>query len=323
MCGSDDVSHRMVYDALLERDGVQVSASPWGPDDQIGRLNWITAESRRSLLERLDGRHVFDLSVDYVLGMPSWLAAGDPPYSIWMTHTPGGSLNEDLGGRGEAVLDKYSYAGDSIALYTHCGTHIDALNHRGYYGLFWNGWSAREDLGSRHWLKGGAEHYPPIIARAAMLDIAGLHGVDCLPSGYVITPHDLRSAAREQGTRLESGSIVLVRTGRMTYWPDADRYLPNSPGIGMAAAAYLCEEVGAMCVAADSIALEVLPSEQEDVFMPVHSYMFATAGAQIIEVVDMEELAAERQYEFAFLAFPLKLAGATGAPIRPVAIPLR
>lgn len=78
-----------------------------------------------------------------------------------------------------------------------------------------------------------------------------------------------------------------------------------------------------MCIAGDSIALEVLPSEEPDVFLPVHAYMFATAGAQIIEVVDMEELAAEKQYEFAFLGLPLKLRGATGAPMPSYAVPLR
>jgi kynurenine formamidase len=51
--------------------------------------------------------------------------------------------------------------------------------------------------------------------------------------------------------------------------------------------------------------------------------MFSTAGAQIIEVVDMEEIAAEKQYEFAFLGFPLKLRGATGAPMPCYAVPLR
>jgi kynurenine formamidase len=51
--------------------------------------------------------------------------------------------------------------------------------------------------------------------------------------------------------------------------------------------------------------------------------MFATAGAQIMEVVWMEELAAEKQYEFAFIGGPLKLTGATGAPFRPIAVPLR
>ena len=78
-----------------------------------------------------------------------------------------------------------------------------------------------------------------------------------------------------------------------------------------------------MCISGDTIGLEVIPFEEEDVFLPVHSYMFSTAGAQIIEVVNMEELAAEKQYEFAFLGFPMKIRGATGAPMPSVAVPLR
>jgi kynurenine formamidase len=51
--------------------------------------------------------------------------------------------------------------------------------------------------------------------------------------------------------------------------------------------------------------------------------MFATAGAQIIEVVNMEEIAAEQQYEFAFMGFPMRIRGATGAPMPSVAVPLK
>ncbi|HEU0337352.1 MAG TPA: cyclase family protein [Gaiellaceae bacterium] len=313
----------LVYEAVIEKEGVKVSKSPWGPDDEIGRLNWITPETNAAILGHLDGRHVFDLNVEYFIGMPSWVAAGDPKYEIWMTHTPQGSINDNLSGVGSHVHEKYSYCGDSIHMYTHCGTHIDTLNHLGFYGQFWNGWTADKDLGSRLWNKGGLEHYPPVIARGVLLDVAGLHGVDCLPDGYAITPDDLRKAASEQGVEIQPKSVVLVRTGRMTKWPDFDGYLANPPGIGLPAAKYLCEEAGAMCIAGDSIALEVLPSEDKDVFLPVHAYMFATAGAQIMEVVNMEEIAAEKQYEFAFLGFPLKLRGATGAPMPAYAVPLR
>jgi kynurenine formamidase len=255
--------------------------------------------------------------------MPSWVAAGDPAYGIWMTHTPDGSVADNLSGVGSAVHKKYSYCGDSIHMYTHCGTHIDTLNHLGHYGQFWNGWTADRHLGSRIWNKGGPERYPPVIARGVMLDIAALKGVDCLPDSYAVTPRDLQQAARKQKVELRKQDVVLVRTGRMTVWPDFNGYLVNTPGISLDSAKWLCEEAGAMCIGADTIALEVLPSEQENVFLPVHAYMFATAGAQIIEVVDMEEIAAEKQYEFAFLGFPLKLRGATGAPMPSYAVPIR
>jgi kynurenine formamidase len=150
-----------------------------------------------------------------------------------------------------------------------------------------------------------------------------MKGVDSLPDSYAISPKDLQQTARKQKTQLRKGDVVLVRTGRMRAWPDFDGYLVNTPGISLDSAKWLCEEAGAMCIGADTIALEVLPSVEENVFLPVHAYMFATAGAQIIEVVNMEEIAAEKQYEFAFLGFPLKLRGATGAPMPSYAVPLR
>jgi kynurenine formamidase len=313
----------LVPDSVLNRGGVKVSKSPWGPRDEIGRLNWITRETNRAILDHLDGTHVFDLNVEYFIGMPSWVAAGDPAYGIWMTHTPQGSINDNLSGVGSAVHKKYSYCGDSIHMYTHCGTHIDTLNHLGHFGSFWNGWTADKQLGSRIWNKGGPEKYPPVIARGVLLDIAGMKGVDCLPDSYAVTPRDLQQAARRQKVDLRRKDVILVRTGRMTVWPDFSGYLEKTPGISLPSAKFLCEEAGAMCIGGDTIALEVLPSEEPNVFLPVHAYMFATAGAQIIEVVDMEEIAAEKQYEFAFLGFPLKLRGATGAPMPCYAVPLK
>jgi kynurenine formamidase len=301
----------------------QVGKSPWGTEDQHGALNRLSEKSRASIMSRVDGTRIYDLSVDYFLGMPSFQAAGDPAYQIFMTHTPQGSVNDNLSGVGSEVHETYSYCGDSIHLYTHCGTHIDTLNHLGFYGKFWNGWEADRDLGSRIWNKGGLEKYPPVIARGVLLDVTGMHGVDVLDDAYAITPKDLQDTVAKQGVELRKGDVVLVRTGRMNVWPDFDGYLNNTPGIGLAAAKWLCEETGAMCIAGDTIGLEVLPSEEENVFLPVHAYMFATAGAQIIEVVDMNEIAAEQQYEFAFLGMPLKLRGATGAPMPSYAVPLR
>jgi kynurenine formamidase len=308
---------------LMTRDGVSVSASPWGPDDEIGRLNWITPESRKDIIEHLDGRAMFDLSVELFMDMPTWVAAGDPSFQIFMTHTPNGSVLDNLSGAGAEVHRKYSYSGDSILMYSHTGTHMDLLNHLGFYGLFWNGWTTDKYLGSRHWMKGGPDHYPPIVAHSVLVDVAGMHGVDCLPDAYAVTPKDIKDTLKWQGTKVRKGDIVAVRTGRMTKWPDADAYMENSPGIGLAAAKYLAEDLGAMCVGADTIGVEVIPHEEPDTFLPVHCYMFATAGAQIIENLWLEDIAQEKQYEFAFIGFPLKVRGSTGGLMRPVAIPLR
>ena len=309
------------FEILFERDGVTVSRSPWGPEDNVGRLNLMTAESRQAVLSHADGSRIYDLAVDYFLGMPSWAAAGDPRYQMWMTHTPDGSVNDRLSGATAPVHEKYSYCGDSISMYTHTGTHIDMLNHFGHYGRFWNGRTAAKDLGSRQWLQGGADECPPIVGRGVMLDIARLKQVECLPDGYCISPHDLSEAARTQGTELRAGDIVLIRTGRMSLWPD-EGYLKSTPGIGLAAARYLCEDVGAMCLGIDAISIDVDPHAEPDTFVPVHCYLFATAGAPAIEVLNLQELSAAEVFEIAFIAMPMKLRGATGSPIRPIGMAL-
>ena len=319
MCGD----LRLVFESMQTVEGRQVSKSPWGKEDQIGRLNWMNPAGQAELLARLDGTKVFDLSVDYFKGMPSWIAAGDPVYDIWMTHTPDGAVIDGLAGVDPKLLETYSYAGDAIQMYTHCGTHLDTLNHFGYDGMFWNGWNQKDNLGSLHWLVGGAEHYPPIIGRCVVIDVAGMHGVDCLDPVHEITAQELQDALKHQGSTIEQGDIVLIRTGRMTVWPDVQAYITDQPGIGLGAARWLCEEAGAMLLGADSLSLEVVPNPDPETFLPVHSYLFATAGCPLMEVIDLEEVCREKVYEFAFMGFPLKLTGATGTPIRPVAIPLR
>jgi kynurenine formamidase len=316
----DVTSDELTYEPLLERDGVRVSRSPWGPDDEIGRLNWITPETSLELLARTGGGRIFDLSVDYFMGMPSFQAFGDPPYQIWMTHTPHGTIADDASGMGPDVHRKYSYCGDAVSMYTHLGTHIDTLIHLGYYDHYWNGFNAEAHLGSRAWTVGGADKYPPLIARGVVLDVAALHGVDRVPDDLVIGPDDLRAAASRQGVELRRGDIVLIRTGKMQVWP-APAYLDMPmPGINLAAARYLCEEAGAMIIGADTAALEAFPGHEEG-YAPVHCYMFATTGTPIMEVVNLEELAGEGVDEFVFVGMPLPLRGATGSPLRPIAIP--
>jgi kynurenine formamidase len=310
------------YEALFERDGVTVSRSPWGPADNIGRLNLMTAESQQAVLARADGSRIFDLAVDYFLGMPSWAAAGDPRYQVWMTHTPEGSVTDRLSGASAAVHEKYSYCGDSISMYTHTGTHIDMLNHLGHFGRFWNGRTSNNDLGSRQWLRGGADECPPIVSRAVMLDVARLKGVACLPDGYCIQPEDLAEAATAQGTELAVGDIALIRTGKMSVWPDFDGYLRSTPGIGLAAARYLCEDVGVMCLGTDAISIDVDPHETAETFVPVHAYLFSTVGTPVIEVMNLEELSSAEVFELAFIGMPIKLRGATGSPIRPIGMAL-
>lgn len=299
----------------------RVGKSPWGPGDEIGALNAMTAESRARVLARVDGRRVYDLAVEYFMGMPSWSALGDPRYQYWLTHTPHGTAVEDPLKVGREQNERIAYTGDAISMYTHMGTHIDALNHFGLHGEVWNGFSADEHLGDRGWHRTGAEKMPPIVARGVLIDVAAAKGVSVLPPSYAITPADLADALERQGTRLETGDVIAIRTGRMTVWPDERAYIHDQPGLSLAGARWLVEEHGAIAIGSDSLSLEALPSREPENWIPVHTYLLAERGVPIIEVLMLEDLSRERIYEFAFIAAPLKLRGASGSPFRPIAIP--
>jgi kynurenine formamidase len=322
MCGnhSEQLSEAMI--AAMHATPREVSMSPFGSTDQIGMLNLMTSESRQRVMDRVDGSRVFDLAVDFFLGMPSWTAFDDPPFQIHMSHTPRGTLVDNPAGVSREENELVSYSGDCISMYTHCGTHVDTLNHFGYHGKIWNGFSADEHLGSRHWNVAGADRHPPVVARGVMLDVATLHGVDVLPESYGIGPDDLQACLREQHTELEAGDVVLIRTGRMKMWDDADEFGANEPGINRDGAEFLARS-GAIMIGADNLALEQYPTSDPTNWELVHTYLLAEAGVPILEVANLEELAAARLYEFAFIGSCLKIRGATGSPMRPIAMPLK
>lgn len=300
-----------------------VGISPWGPEDELGRLNLITPQSRAAIMSRVSAERVYDLSVEYFIGMPSWQAAGDPQYQLWMTHTPRGTGIDDPMQVGDELNGHVSYTGSAFSMYSHTGTHIDALNHFGIGGRIYNGFAADEHLGDRGWTRTGAETIPPIVARGVLLDIAAAKGVDMLGDNYRITRADLERALRRQHISLQQGDVVLIRTGRMQVYADSARYIENAPGLGLDAVRFLVEESGAMILGADNLSFEAFPSEIEGNYVPLHTYLLAEHGVPIMELVYLEDLARDQVHEFAFIGASLKLRGADAAPMRPIALPVR
>jgi len=321
MCGPTEVTEEQAGQ-IAARNGTfqEVSTSPFGSDDQIGMLNLINPDSMRAALANVDPRKIFDLSTDMFTNMPSWTMTGDLSFQIWMSHSPRGTVNDDITGLGVEKNETVSYSGDSIAMYTHTGTHVDTLNHYGYHNKIWNNFSADEHIG-RVWDVAGADKHPPVIARGILLDIPATENVEMLPDSYGIGEQDLRNALQRQNIELRFGDVVLVRTGRMSVWPDHEKYLFSSPGLNREGAEFLAK-AGAATIGADNIGIEQQPAPVGQIWPPVHSYLLAEAGVPMIEVLDLEELAREKVYEFAFIGACIKLRGATGAPIRPLAIPL-
>ena len=242
---------------LAQDAGEQVGVSPWGPDDEIGTLNMMTDNIRLEILSRISSGKVYDLSVEFFVGMPSFYGRGDPRFHYALTHTPRGNAVDDPTAIGQEMNEKIIYTGDVVSMYTHMGTHVDALNHFGLNGRIYNGFSADEHLGDLGWHKTGAETIPPVVARGVLIDVAAAKGLDVLPDAYPITARDLEEALEGQKTQLHGGEVVLIRTGRMGYYYDAEKYMNNSPGLVLGAAKWLVEEKGAMMLGADTLSFEI------------------------------------------------------------------
>lgn len=300
----------------------EVGTSPWGESDEMGRLNFMTDESRAAILSRIGGGKVHDLGVEYFIGMPGWFAAGDPRFRMWMTHTPRGTVIDDPMKTGKEANELVSYTGTALSMYSHTGTHIDALNHFGLRSKIYNGFEADEHLGDQGWNRAGAETLPPIIARGVLIDVAAAKGVEMLEPGYRIRSSDLREALAAQGSKLAKGDVVLIRTGRMRVFEDADAFIKDAPGLDLDGARYLVEQ-GAMVIGADNLSLEVFPSQFDPNYIPVHTFLLAEHGVPIMEMVNTESLSAERIFEFAFIAAGPKLRGMDATVLRPIALKLR
>lgn len=304
--------------AVPPSQAAEVTKSPYGPDDEIGELNTLTAAKSLAVLQRINSGKVYDLSVDYFVGMPGLadLGMGDPPFHMWMTHTPSGVKVEGLSPAGSP--EEIALYDDAFIMSTHSGTHIDALNHLGYGDKIFNGYETSKHLGNKGWTKAGADKIPPIIARGILIDVAGEKGVEMLPDSYEISSEDLQRALSKQGVALQQGDAVLIRTGRMRVWPEPEKFVPNEPGITRKSAAWLVDN-GAVLIGADNMGVEKFPMAKES----VHTYLFAERGVCLVELLWLEDLAKDSVYEFAFIAAPIKLRGATGSPLRPLALPIR
>ena len=305
----------LISSAALADD---VAKSPYGPDDEIGVLNELTEANTLSILQRVSSGKTYDLSVENFVGMPGLadLGMGDPPFHMWMTHTPRGIRIEKLSpAGGPPNLALYD---DAYTLSAHTGTHIDALNHLGRGEKIFNGYDAPTYLSDKGWTKAGADTVPPIITRGILIDVAGEKGVAILPNSYEISIEDLQRAMKKQGIQLQKNDAVLVRTGRMTVWPDPQKFVHNDPGITKDSAAWLVDN-GAVIIGADNMGIEKFPMAKDS----VHVYLFTERGVCLLELLWLEDLAKDQVYEFAFIAAPIKMRGATGSPIRPLALPIR
>lgn len=218
--------------------------------------------------------------------------------------------------------DGGSAANDMISTGTHVGTHIDALAHVSHDGKLFGGLDAEAAGRGGKYVELGVHTIEPMMRRGILLDVARDKGVDILDGGYEITPGDLDSAADAQGIEVGKGDVVLIRTGWGRRFAEGSAYLGATsgvPGVGQSGAEWLAER-GAHAVGADTIAFERLAAGGGHSVLPAHKVLLVDHGIYIVEALDLEELARRRVSDFTFVLIPLNIFGATGSPVRPLAV---
>lgn len=230
------------------------------------------------------------------------------------------------------VMAPASAAAEAITMSCHTGTHIDALCHIGeaqdkdgnpdpageiklYAGPGKTVTAAEKvDLTGQQHLS--IAEMPPIVQRGVLLDIAGNHGVSVLPDAYQITADDIEATLTKQKTEIRPQTAVLVRTGFYQHLAAGNLVSRDAiAGLNLEAAKTL-HRLGLNLVGADNMSVEAIPPLDHS----VHRYFLVHNGITHVENLYLEELAKERVYEFLLIITPLRLAGATGSWVHPIAI---
>jgi kynurenine formamidase len=266
---------------------------------------------------------VYDLEVTRERGMPQW--PGHPAFEVMTFRSP---LGLRVQADQEWLLPENNawnagFISDFVMGSTHTGTHVDALSHAtaGPDSHWYGGHTPDAHLGDFGPLTHDAAAIPPIVARGVLIDIARHTGVERLPAGYGISADELAEAAEAQGVAPKPGGVVLIRTGQMSVWPDqAALAETGGAGVDAGAARWLVEHAGSILVGSDTEALEQVPAADPQRPSPVHRYLLVEQGVYIAENVYLEELARDGVGEFLLVIAPLKIRGATGSLVRPLAI---
>lgn len=267
--------------------------------------------STQSLLAALaEGVTVHDLGRPLSVGMPQ--SPNHPAY--WHSHPRrhGDQVRADGG----------SAANDMISMGTHVGTHVDALSHVSQDGLLFGGLDADDALEGGRYLRLGVHTVAPMMRRGVLLDVPAALGVTRLDAGQEVTVADLEATLDRQGSRIDPGDVVLVRSGWGQLFESGLPYVGRDsgvPGVSEDGATWLAaREVHA--VGADTIAFERLAPGAGHGLLPAHRVLLVEHGIYIIETMDLEGLAASGHHEFLFVLSPLAFVGATGSPVRPLAV---
>jgi kynurenine formamidase len=271
----------------------------------------VTIQSTHTdLAAALSGATVFDLAQPMFRGMPQ--SPNHPPFQLALQRRHGDYVRADGG----------SAANEIIVTGGHVGTHVDALAHVSHDGALYGGIDAASVQSHEGFSQLGIDTFPPFVGRAVVLDVAALHGVPVLEAGYGVTAQDLQAAAERAGVQVRPGDALLVGTGWSRRWEDKSAFVGHDHGVPGPdeSAAQWCIDHGVRVAGAESIAFEQIKPGVGHALLPVHRMFLVEHGINIVEAMRLAELLDAGVSECVLVLAPLKVVGATGAPVRPLAL---
>ena len=281
--------------------------SKWGAGDERGSANHMTpANVLRAAQLIKTGEHI---ELGHVL-------AADMPFfgtRRFDVHTKRTFMNQPSNRRGsneEVVIGEMGQV----------GTQFDGFAHQSIEYSHYN-CVKTDDIQTRGgFSKLGIEKVGTLMTRGVLIDVAALKGVDMLGDTYEITPQDIQQALQKQNITLRPGDAILINTGWGKLWAkDNARYVKSCPGLGIAAAEWLIKQ-DPMLLGSDNWPVEVAPNPDKELSLPIHQIALVVNGVHLLENMKLDELAAKKVYEFAFVMQPLKMKGFSGSTVAPTAI---
>ncbi len=297
----------------------------WGPDDEVGSLNYLTsAEVLRGIKAVRQGK-TFTLQVQ--MGHPK----GDP---VWPGRTGAQRMNVmDKGmysvGKGPVFPGGAEYADDMMIMFLQGSTQYDALGHVWCEDKLYNGYDAKSTIGGLAKASVLPLAERGIVGRGILIDMARHRNKDVLEAGETFTHEDVLAAAERQGTKIEKRDILIIRTGWIGSFYERDRveFYKNfvEPGLTFSPElAQWFQDMEIPNLVTDTIANEVTTDPVSGVVLPLHNALMRNLGVTFTEIAQLDPLAADcandKQYSFLYAAAPLKVVGGTGAPVNPLVV---
>lgn len=301
----------LVFTLNAYAQGPCLTASKFGPTDQIGNLNHVTPEKTLAATKLVTKGKSYRLGIETNKDTPAY-----PPRTFAVTIVqPGQNAGATIG------PTKTTYNDDIINGWAGVGSQLDGLGHIGVDNLYYNCNRAIDFAMTDGLKKLGVENVPPIATRGVLLDMSAYLNTDIVKEGTAFNRTEIEGAMKRQGIKaIEKGDVVLFYTGWLKLLgKDNKRFGAGAPGLGRDGARYLAS-LGVAIVGSDTWSFEVIPFEKDAGIFEVHQILIPLNGIHILENVNTEEMVRDQAWEFLFTLGPARITGGVQAIVNPIAI---